>query len=645
MKSNKRAESGSKAVNDAVEKIKIAHNAKIPIVWLVTPDKEVANDIILKFINHHLGDKIDTTIVSTKGQTTHLEDKEPGNTIGTNLQIFHRWYAPAPVKNEDSKEPAELSKMLEKFLNCHQCLMTEEFCRANNESGAPKSIYIVASPNPPAFEWLNAYIETIYVAPPDDEEIRAIISKFPEGDPVIPLAPEGEPIIDRLPEKRIKLNLKEELVRKMEVNLRGLSERMIRSILSKCVELGHFDKSDKESEEKVLDEIRLIKRQKLNSFRGLKWITVDETDACAAGLGCITGWLKKRQALFTDTSNSLKMGFDIPKGILVTGIPGTGKSLMAKQAAQILNLPLIALDMGNMQEGIVGKSEEHLEAALRMVDNISPCLLWIDEIEKAFSGANSGESDGGVMRRMFGKFLTWMQEKTSDCFILATSNDISHLPPEFFRSQRFDEKFFTFMPTAEECAEMFCAIVEQQNKKFQQKQKSNIFDEYFTNAGARGGGREYWLGKLNELCCEEVKLDSDGKWENGVMPQQKLFTGADIASLVNLLKFEILSHRSADCNSPISKREVNEWFDTVVSDFMPYGETNLKNIAKCFRAISHNRFKAASGSTVPIIDFADFREEKYTYHPGYFQGDSNRYNRTLYRCVVGAINKDEKPKS
>lgn len=639
--SKERPLSNSKAVNSAVDKICIAYIARVPIVWLVTPDKEVANDIILKFIDHHLGKKIDPDINdSKKGWAFGLKDNEPGDpSIGTKLHVFHRWFA--PIKTEDSKQPAELSEKLEKFLNCHQCLMTEKFFRDNRDSAAPTSIYIVASPNPPAFEWLNAYIETIYVAPPDDKEIRAIINNFPDGEPIFVKDAEKKSK-PNLP----KLNLKKELISKMVVNLRGLSERMIRCVLTKCVESGHFEKSDKDSEEKVLDEIRRIKRQKLESFRGLKWITVQDDDACAAGLDGITDWLKKRQELFTDTAKSVDNGFDIPKGILVTGIPGTGKSLMAKQAAHILKLPLIALDMGNMQEGIVGKSEEHLEAALRMVDNISPCLLWIDEIEKAFAGAGSSENDGGVMRRMFGKFLTWMQEKSSDCFILATSNDISHLPPEFFRSQRFDEKFFTFMPTAEECADMFCAIIEQQNKKFRQKQKSDIFDELtFTHAGGTGRGREYWLGKLNALSVKEVQLNSEGQWRDGVMPQQKLFTGADIASLVNLLKFEILYHRDAGHKDPIKKTEVDKWFDAVVRDFMPYGETNLKNIANCFRSISQNRFKPASGNAVPIIDFADFREGKYTYHPDYFQGDNNRYNRTLYRCIVGAINKDEKPES
>ena len=109
------------------------------------------------------------------------------------------------------------------------------------------------------------------------------------------------------------------------------------------------------------------------------------------------------------------------------------------ETAKILNLPLIAMDLGDLQEGLVGKSEEHMAAALRMVDAMAPCVLWIDEIEKAFSGVSSGRSDGGVMRRMFGKFLTWMQEKTSFCFVFATSNDISQLPPELFRSERFDE--------------------------------------------------------------------------------------------------------------------------------------------------------------------------------------------------------------
>ena len=132
----------------------------------------------------------------------------------------------------------------------------------------------------------------------------------------------------------------------------------------------------------------------------------------------------------------------------------------------MLGLPLISLDMGELQKGIVGASEQHMVEALRMVEAMAPCVLWIDEIEKAFSGSSHDNSDGGVMRRMFGKFLTWMQEKSAPCFVFATSNDTSKLPPELFRSERFDDKFYSFMPTVDECASIFSSIIKEENKKY-----------------------------------------------------------------------------------------------------------------------------------------------------------------------------------
>ena len=135
---------------------------------------------------------------------------------------------------------------------------------------------------------------------------------------------------------------------------------------------------------------------------------------------------------------------------MIVGMPGCGKSLTAKATANLFEIPLVRLDVGRLLGKYVGESEENMRKALKLSEAISPCVLWIDEIEKAFSGVGGSGGGSDVTTRLFGQFLTWMQEKESTVFIIATANDISHMPPEFLRKGRFDELFFVDLPNKEE---------------------------------------------------------------------------------------------------------------------------------------------------------------------------------------------------
>lgn len=166
------------------------------------------------------------------------------------------------------------------------------------------------------------------------------------------------------------------------------------------------------------------------------------------GLQTLKKWLELRSHCFGE--EALKFGVKPPKGVLLTGIPGCGKSLTAKCVATAWNMPLLRLDMGKIFQGIVGSSESNMRLALKTAEAISPSILWIDEIEKGLSGASGGGGDGGTSTRVFGNLLTWMQEKTAPVFVFATANNINGLPPELLRKGRFDEIFFVDFPTAEE---------------------------------------------------------------------------------------------------------------------------------------------------------------------------------------------------
>ena len=166
------------------------------------------------------------------------------------------------------------------------------------------------------------------------------------------------------------------------------------------------------------------------------------------GLEVMESWFRKRRSLF-DPNIAEKLGYQSPKGALLLGVPGCGKSLTAKQVSKWWGLPLLRFDIGKAFGSLQGESERNIRSALKVAETVSPCILWIDEIEKSIQGSeSSGQTDGGTSARVFGHFLTWMQEKTSPVFVLATANDVSMLPPEMLRKGRFDEIFFVDLPTS-----------------------------------------------------------------------------------------------------------------------------------------------------------------------------------------------------
>jgi SpoVK/Ycf46/Vps4 family AAA+-type ATPase len=203
-------------------------------------------------------------------------------------------------------------------------------------------------------------------------------------------------------------------------------------------------------------EIVLSEKQQLIRRNGiLEYIEDEENLESVGGLEELKHWLQQRSNAFSQRARNY--GLPQPKGMLILGVPGCGKSLIAKTTARLWSLPLIRLDMGRVYDGsTVGKSEANLRNALKVAESISPMILFIDELDKAFAGgAGSADSDGGTSSRIFGTFLTWMQEKKSPVFVMATANRIEKLPSEFLRKGRFDELFFVDLPNAEERRDIF----------------------------------------------------------------------------------------------------------------------------------------------------------------------------------------------
>jgi len=202
-----------------------------------------------------------------------------------------------------------------------------------------------------------------------------------------------------------------------------------------------------------VNEVFAEKQQIIRKSGLLEYYATDLTFSNVGGLSMLKDWLQKRALAFTDQARAF--GLPPPKGILLLGVQGCGKSLCAKSVSSLWQLPLLRFDMGRMFGSLVGSSEENVRKAIAVAESVAPAILWVDEIDKAFAGSQgSGATDGGTTARVFGTFLTWLSEKTAPVFVMATANDISQLPAELLRKGRLDEIFFVDLPSDEERAEI-----------------------------------------------------------------------------------------------------------------------------------------------------------------------------------------------
>lgn len=247
----------------------------------------------------------------------------------------------------------------------------------------------------------------------------------------------------------------------------GLTAEEAENVFAKSlVQSGQFD----------LKTILSEKEQIIRKSGVLEYYHANENMKEVGGLDELKKWLLKRGKAFTPKAR--EFGLPEPRGILLLGIPGCGKSLTAKAISSMWQLPLLKLDVGKVFSSFVGSSEENVRRAIQTAESIAPSILWLDEIEKGFSGmGSSGQTDGGTTARVFGTFLTWLQEKKTPVFVVATSNNVSQLPPELLRKGRFDEIFYVDLPSKEERQDIFKIHLEKRNrniKEFSLEKLSNL---------------------------------------------------------------------------------------------------------------------------------------------------------------------------
>lgn len=265
-------------------------------------------------------------------------------------------------------------------------------------------------------------------------------------------------IMDFINENHVEV-VGDKLVDELAVAFKGLTEFEINNLLA----LSYADDGELKR-----NDLRLIFEQKQQMIKKsgiLEMIPLKETIDDIGGLENLKEWFIRKAKVYKNMDEAKRYGVDMPKGILIAGIPGCGKSLSAKAAANLFEVPLLRLDMGRLMGKYVGESEANLRSAIALAEAISPCVLWIDELEKAFAGIGGSGGAAEVTTRLFGNFLTWMQEKESPAFVVATANDIIKLPPELLRKGRFDEIFYVGLPNDAEREKIFKIHIEKRRKQ------------------------------------------------------------------------------------------------------------------------------------------------------------------------------------
>ena len=327
---------------------------------------------------------------------------------------------------------------------------------------------------------LSSLVYYLDIKPPSQEEFGFIAEEFIKG-------------------KNFE-HIDDNLIKSLSSMCVGMNTDSFRQILKKAA-LG------KESfAGNLIPLAEKTKKQFVDKSGLLKFVNVEVDKNDVGGLDHLKWWLDQKKKAFEDQEGAKKKGINPAKGILLVGMPGCGKSLTSKAVANFFNLPLLSLDLGSLMGKYLGESEENLRRALRLAENSSPCVLWVDEIEKAFAGLGGDES--GVSQRLFGYLLTWLNDKTARVFVMATANDVAVLPPEFLRRGRFDEIFYVDFPNAFERKEIF---------------KIHLAKAF---GGKEENGREQIDGLLenvdNKKNFEELIQKTDG------------YAGSDIEALVNV---------------------------------------------------------------------------------------------------------------
>ncbi|MGF1601750.1 MAG: AAA family ATPase [Thermosynechococcaceae cyanobacterium] len=425
------------------EELSILIKAQYPLIYLITPEEERAEQAI-ELIAKTTGQQRRLFVwTMTQGTAEYGQDRSaPRNTVAPQMAIQDA------LRRQDDA--------IYVFKDLHPFLDSPEVVRWLRDAIA-------------AFKGTNRAI--ILMSPiqqvPVELEKDVVVLDYP-----LPTMPEIDDILtEGLKGSKISTDTREKLLKAALGLTRDEAEKVYRKA---TVTAGQLTETE-------VDIVLTEKKQLIRRNGILEYIDFDESLESIGGLDELKHWLQQRSNAFTERAR--EYGLPQPKGMLILGVPGCGKSLIAKTTSRLWGLPLLRLDMGRVYDGsTVGRSEANLRSALKTAESISPVILFIDEMDKAFAGgAGSADSDGGTSSRIFGSFLTWMQEKSSPVFVMATANRVDRLPGEFLRKGRFDEIFFVDLPTPEERQEIFSIHLSKRRQdieRFDISQLANVCDGF-----------------------------------------------------------------------------------------------------------------------------------------------------------------------
>ncbi|MEE3716510.1 AAA family ATPase [Tumidithrix elongata RA019] len=430
------------------EELSILIQAQYPLIYLNTPEEERAERAIALVAQVKPARRIFTWTI-TNGIVEYGQAGGGSQHNTESPEAALKW-----IIRSDQKEPA-----IYVFKDLHPLFDNPVIVRClrdviANFKGTQKSIILMSPVQVIPIE-LEKEVIVLDFPLPKIEELEDVLAQQIGASRIKKLAPETK-------EKLLRATLglthdeAEKVYRKAQVTTGRLTEEEVGIVLS--------------------EKQQLIRRNGI-----LEYIEEDEGISAVGGLEELKHWLRQRSNAFSQRAR--EYGLPQPKGMLILGVPGCGKSLIAKTTARLWSLPLVRLDMGRVYDGsTVGRSEANLRSALKVAESISPMILFIDELDKAFAGsAGSADSDGGTSSRIFGTFLTWMQEKKSPVFVMATANRVDRLPGEFLRKGRFDELFFVDLPNFEERKQIFEIHLSKRRSditRFDFGQLSNVSDGF-----------------------------------------------------------------------------------------------------------------------------------------------------------------------
>jgi predicted kinase len=404
-----------------VQELDTLVRARYPLVYLVTPEEQRLEAILGELAASH--GKALLGWSSTKG--------------------FQRLDG-AKGAPEGGKDPLEALAAIERLAG-PSLVILKDFHPYLSDPGVIRAVRELSHALKSTFTTVILLSPTLVIPPEIEKEISVLDVPLPTYRDLLDLLKEIVEVVRRNNRAKVELN-REDADQLIQAAL-GLTLSEAESAFAKAIATdGRLSRDDVQL---VLEE----KRQVIRKSGLLEYFATDERLATVGGLASLKGWLTRRGAAFSEAAR--RFGLPEPKGLLLLGVQGCGKSLTAKAIAAQWRLPLLRLDMGRIFSGLVGSSEENLRKAIRVSESVAPVVLWVDEIEKGLSGSQaSGASDGGVTARVFGTLLTWLQEKTVPVFVVATANRIEGLPPELLRKGRFDEIFFIDLPALAERREI-----------------------------------------------------------------------------------------------------------------------------------------------------------------------------------------------